>query len=74
MNHTGINPSPVALRSGIPENNELVDAIDAPAVMIGGDVFENMRETARLTDQMKRAEEDYERSNPQSKQSDESPE
>lgn len=62
MAHTGINPAPVALRSGIPEDNEHVDAMDAPPVMIGGDIFENMRESARLLDQMRQAESEFERS------------
>ena len=62
MVHTGINPAPVALRSPLPENVEGLDAMDAPSVMTGGDIFDNMRQSARLSDQMKQAEAEFERS------------
>lgn len=62
MVHTGINPAPVALRSPLPENVDGLDAMDAPPVMTSGDVFENMRNSARLADELKRAESDYQES------------
>lgn len=72
MVHTGINPAPVALRSPLPENVEGIDAMDAPPVRTSGDVFENMRESARLIDQMKQVEDDLSNSVPKPKVPDES--
>lgn len=40
--HTGINPAPVQLREGIKEIDG-IDAMDSPAIPIGGDTFENLR-------------------------------
>lgn len=40
--HTGINPAPVQLRDPIKEIDG-IDAMDMPAVPVGGDVFENIR-------------------------------
>lgn len=74
MVHTGINPAPVALRSPLPENVEGIDAMDAPPVRTSGDVFENLRESARLIDQMKQAEDDLRNSAPKPKGPDVSPE
>lgn len=73
MVHTGINPAPVALRSPLPENVEGIDAMDAPPVRTSGDVFENMRESARLVDLMKQAEDDLRNSVPKPKVLDVSP-
>lgn len=74
MVHTGINPAPVALRSPLPENVDGIDAMDAPPVRTSGDIFENMRESARLVDEMKQAEYDLRNSAPKPKVPDVSPE
>lgn len=42
FDHTGINPAPVQLREGIKEIDG-IDAMDSPAIPIGGDIFENLR-------------------------------
>ena len=70
MVHTGINPAPVALRTPLPEDIDGLDAMDAPPVRTSGDVFENMRESARLMDNMRQAEDDLKNSIPKPKEPD----
>lgn len=66
MDHTGINPAPVLMRSGIPDIKG-VDPMDMPSVVVGGDPFENIRKSVSLEQKLKETEEEYERTKPKPK-------
>lgn len=61
MEHTGINPAPVSLRSAI-SDIEGIDPIDMPSVRVGGDIFENYRATEQLESKIKESLEYYQKS------------
>ena len=58
FDHTGINPSPVALREPIKEVDG-IDAMDIPPVPIGGDTFEVIRSGQALENELRNSVDDY---------------